>query len=416
MKILVVIATILLVTVFFSGCGSALIAKKEAGESQIRVPDPVNNSIFIAARASSILRRIPEPVSCIVGSQRHMWWEEFTRQQHDDLTIDALLHLYCEASDQKVRTSDESVRMQVIKALSRQKNARLLPLWQQLLVHRDKVDLLVAWNALFGLATINTPQSNSVILSLLSDPGTPPDILSSICYLFAEEIPAVVGSEQIIAELTGHSSEDVRHAAFEAMRSRPGKVPVQLLGRAFTDPSPKIVLWALRSFSFNRNLSPELFLLKLKCLNHADASVRAYADKTLSSLLWVHAENKYEKFEMCRQAFEAKRWNYQTAPLLTLRYALILEENKGELAEAEKAYKTAQRAYRSNSTYQAFSFNGDPGATMLYRLIQIKLERGDIKGAIEALNQLVKEYPLDTVRPLEAELRPRLEKALSGTN
>ena len=71
-----------------------------------------------------------------------------------------------------------------------------------------------------------------------------------------------------------------------------------------------------------------------------------------------------------------------------------LRRRKANLPKQNRRIKRRNKTYASNDAYNAW--NNDPGATMLYRLIQVKQKRGDIKGAIAVLNRLVKEYPADT--------------------
>lgn len=318
-------------------------------------------------------------------------WFIFSYQQHDELTLDALLNLSKTASD-------ENVRGWAFNSLSHQKNPRLIPFWQDILDNRDKGDKRTVHAAISGLGAIHAPQSNSILLALLSEPDTSPELLSHICFAYQNSYMPKEVLDQIVA-LTAHTSEQVRVAAFEAVPYHPEHALVtqalrnELLRRALSDPSPKIVHWGLRSL-LGAEPPPELFPITLNHLNHADPSIRVLADEALRSLLLDAAVNRAEKFEMCKKALQEKRWSYQTAPLLTSQYARILEEEKSEFAEAEQAYQTAQQAYASNDAYNAW--NNDPGATMLYRLIQVKQKRGDIKGAIAVLNRLVKEYPADT--------------------
>ncbi len=374
----------------------------------------------VAKKEAEILKlmaTIRPELRCPVGEP----WFTFSYQRHDDLTLDALLNLYKTASD-------ENVRHRAIDSLRRQNNPRLIPFWQDILDNRDKVDKQYVLIAISGLGAIHVPQSNRILLALLSDPEASPELLVQMLGRLGFEYQASgYMSKEILDQIvarTSHKYEKVRLAAFEAVPYHSEHSPVtealrnELLGRALGDTNPEIVRWGLSSFG--KNPPPELFPIMLDYLNHADSSVRALADEALSRNYLNGAEN----VEMCRKTFEEKRWTYQTAPLLASRYAQILEEERGEFAEAEKAYQTAQRAYASNGAYR--SYNSDPGVTMLYRLIQVKQKRGDIEGAIAVLNQLVKEYPKHTgiyahdfptpgysrtrtVRTLETELRTILE-------
>ena len=313
-------------------------------------------------------------------------WFTFSYQQHKEQTLDALLNLYKTASD-------ENVRGWAIDSLSHQNNPRLIPFWQEILDNRDTSDKRSVYAAISGLGNIHAPESNNIRLALLSDPETPPDLLAHICVTYQNSyIPQEV-LDQIVT-LTAHTSEQVRVTAFATVpyhsehTSLTNALRNQLIERALSDPNPKIVRWGL--YSLGENPPSEHFSMILEHLNHAAPSVRVFADLAL----YGRYLNDAEQFEICRTALEEKQWSYQTAPLLTLRYAQILEREKGEFAEAEHAYQTAQRAYTSNDANWSNNFN--PGATMLYRLIQVKQKRGDIEGAIAVLNQLVKEYPEHT--------------------
>ena len=359
------------------------------------------------------IRKLAETINpdamCPVGAP----WFTFSGQQHDDLTLDVLLKLYKTASD-------KNVRYVAMETLSNQKTAHLIPFWQRILENPDKVDDWTISIAIYGLKTINVPQSNRFLLSLLLEPEMPPTIQTRICFAFqtGADLPKE-GMEQMVA-LTYHTSEKMRLAAFKAIYHtdrllRTEALWNQLLGRILTDTDLEIVRWGLRSLG--ENPSPEFFPIILDYLNHADPFIRAHADVALI----CHYINGAEQFEMCKKALEEKRWSYQTAPLLAWRYAQTLEEERGEFAEAEQAYQAARRAYAPNDASQIY--DDDLGVQMLYRIIQVKQKRGDLKGAIVVLNQLVKEYPQDTrvytdfhqmertVGELETELRAILEDA-----
>ncbi len=369
MKTILVITAIVLAAVFSAICRAHAVAEKEAEILKLMEPG-------LARMQPGLIHYPADP------------WFTFARQQHDDLTLVALLNLSKTASDEKVRYL-------ALGSLSRQKNVRLIPFWQGILENRDDVDDCPSAYAyaISGLSTINTPQSTRVLLTLLSDPETPPTILCLICGVHRRSQEIEVSEEiwEQIFLLTTHESPKVRLTALKALPYYletsffTKALRDQLLHRALTDTNLDIVRWGLRSLGMNA--PPELFSITLDYLNHKNASVRALADEALIYFLFEH-------FEMCQIALEEKRWTYQTAPLLTSRYARILETEKGEFAEAEKAYQTAQRTYASNDAYHVR--NDDPGATMLYRLIQVKQKCGDIEGAITVLNRIVKEYSRNT--------------------
>ena len=358
MKHIIAITTLVLTT----GCAifqTDPVAKKEAEILKL-----------MATIRPDLKRQVGEP------------WFTFSHQQHEEHTLAALLNLSKTASD-------ENVRRWAIDSLSHQNNPRRIPFWEEILDNRDAVDKRSVYAAISGLGTIHVPEASDILLALLSEPETPPELLVHLCVTYQNRyIPQEVLDQLVV--LTAHTSEQVRVAAFEAVpyhsehTSLTETLRNQLLERALYDPSSKIVRWGL--YSLGENPLAEHFPMILEHLNHADLSVRVRADRVLyNSYL-----NSAEQFEICRKALEEKRWSYQTAPQLTLRYAQILEAGKGELAEAEQAYRTARRAYDSNDANWSNNFN--PGATMLYRLIQVKQKRGDIEGAIAVLNQLVTEY------------------------
>lgn len=351
MKTVFVISAILLATVCATICHADPIAEKEA-------------------EILDLMATIPSNLTCGVGEP----WYIFAYQRHEYLTLGALVNLSKSASDEKFRYL-------ALDSLSHQKNVRLIPFWQGILENRDKLDDRSISIAISGLGTINIPQSHRILHSLLSDPETPPKMLARACFEYQKTGYAPKEVFDQLVTLTTHESDRVRLAAFESIYytqipARAEALKSQLLGRALADTNLGIVRLGLRSLVTNP--SPELFPIMLDYLNHTDASVRASADGALGSLL-LDSEN----FEMFRKAFWEKRWTYQTAPLLTFRYARILEESRGEFAEAEKAY-------------QSYTLNDGLGATMLYRLIQVKQKRGDIEGAIAVLNRIVKEYPQNT--------------------
>ncbi|MDE0300444.1 MAG: hypothetical protein OXN17_17535 [Candidatus Poribacteria bacterium] len=355
----------------------------------IYYPDPA------AEKKEAILElmdAIPVPVICARGIP----WYEFAHGQHDDFTDDVLL-------DIAKTGSDASARALAVDSLAKQKNARLIPFWHDSLANSGAKDSRWAnnHNAVEGLLTIDTPESAGVLYQFLLDPETSTGVLSSICYGIQPYFRLPDEAWKRIISLTSHESEHMRYAAFHALLfNRPapfvtGELLKEHLKRALKDSSTKVVRWALGLIG--RNPAPELFPVVFGFLHHTDARVRVSADEALGNLLSSDADN----FEMCERALRVRRWSFRTAPLLAAEYAHILQDERGAFAEAEDAFQTAHRAYSSNDAYRAVG--SEPGATMLYRLIEVKQKRGDINGAIEVLNQLTEEYPRSSVE-LDREL------------
>ena len=371
-------------------------------------------SVYVKEKAEVIQRRYmyyPPPYRHDrVGDQNYKRWMEFVNDQHDDLTIDALLYLYH-------TSSNEIIQRNALHALSLQKKERLIPLWKEILKTPGELSYGFRWSAISGLERIQTQQSRQILVALFSDPMTSPEILINICRLYKENADLPDSLERIL-QLTNHPDENVRYAAYQVVWCDSEDARNQLIRSALADTNTEIIQWGLKAIS--ANITPELFPDMLKFLYHHDPYIRVFTDQLLKNLFSM----KY--YEMCRKAFEENQWTYKDAPLLTLRYARYIEQKRGELAEAENAYQEAQHAYASNRTYNVSNY--DPGATMLFRLIQVRQKLSDIEGAIEALNRLVREYPKETkvyaddfpyswsntrttVGKLELLLRPILEDA-----
>ena len=337
-------------------------------------------SAELEAKQAEILKlmaTVPKVLHCGTGVP----WYEFERKQHDDLTVRALSKLYA-------TSQDEAVRKRALGCLSHQKRPDLLPLWQEVLKDSDKKVLL--YLGIRGLGAIDSQESNRLLLNLLSAQDTPDEGLVWICRTFAEQPPREEALKAVLP-LTSHESEEVRLAAYKASLELGAEGP-EILKKALADKGASVLRFGLRSLGPN---PPDDFIpIVLGCLTNPDSGVRSEADQALSYVLSDAAHDRMMRFNLLSEALEEGQWSYNTAPLLTSRYALMLE-NAGRLAEAAKAYEVAQKAYASHSTHVK-SCNGKPGATMLYRLLQTKRKIGDPDGARAVLQRLMKEYPGDT--------------------
>lgn len=379
------------------------------------------HSVYVKEKASAIQRRYmyyPPPYRHDrVGDQDYKRWIEFVKKQQDDVTIDALLYLYHTSSKERVQRN-------ALHALSHQKKTRLIPLWKEILETPNELSYGFHWFAISGLENIQTQQSRQILVSLFSNAMTSPEILLNICRMY-KEYGVPQDSLERILQLTNHPDENVRCAAYQLVWCDTEAARNQILRRAITDKYDEIVKWGLRAIG--TNITPELFPDILKFLNHPDVSIRVLTDNILQRLFSDrHSEvSQAQKFEMCWKAFNENQWNYQDAPLLTMGYAKYLEDTKGKFAEADKALQSAQESYASNSVY--YHSNHNPGATMLFRLIQVKRKRSDIAGALDILNRLVNEYPAETkiltedfpnpwnnTRTTVGKLEPTLRKTLEN--
>ncbi|MHC4503455.1 MAG: tetratricopeptide repeat protein [Planctomycetota bacterium] len=336
--------------------------------------------VGLEAKKAEILKlmaTVPKGLHCGTGIP----WYAFESKHHDDLTVSALRDLY-------TASKDEVVRKRALGCLSHQKRPALVPLWQAILKDRDENVLLFL--AIRGLGAIDSQESNRLLLDLLSAQDTPGEGLVWICRTFAEQPPREEALKAVL-HLTSHESDEVRVAAFKASLKLGADRP-ETLKKALADRSASVLRFALRSLG--PNPSDDFISAALGCLANPDSGVHSVADQALRYVLSDAARDRTRRLELLRKALEEDRWNYKTAPLLTSRYALMLE-NAGHFAEAAKAYKTAQEAYASDLTYGQAG-NDDPGATLLYRLLQVKRKTGDLDGARAVLRRLVKEYPGDT--------------------
>ncbi len=381
----------LIILIFVSiNCQSAFIAETVPKDTLYKYN---KQSEFIKEKAAALRRLFiyPSPSFCKTSNiQEYERWNEFVNKQHDDFTIDSLLYLYH-------TSSKEIVQRHSLEALSHQKKTRLMPLWMEILETPGDLSYGFRWFAISGLESIQTQQSNHIVESIFSNPTTPPEILLDICKMYKEKGVSQDCLERIL-QLTNHHDGSVRHAAYKLVWCDSKESRNQIYRRMFADEYTEIVKRGLRGFSVD--ITTELFPDVFKLLDHPDVSIRVLADNLFQNYLSEkHSEtNKTQKFKQFRDAFEKNLWTYQNAPLLTRRYAKCLED-KGEYADAEKALQLAQESYASNSAYKHSNHNA--GATMLFRLIQIRRKRSDIVGALDILNKLVNEYSKETKILLE---------------
>ena len=381
----------LIILIFVSiNCQSVFIAETVPKDTLYKYN---KQSEFIKEKAAALRRLFIYPPPYIhdrVGNQRYERWNEFVNKQHDDLTIDSLLYLYH-------TSSKEIVQRHSLQALSHQKKTRLIPLWKEILETPGDLSYGFRWFAISGLESIQTQQSNHVLVSIFSNPMTSPEILLDICKMYEKKGVSQDSLERIL-QLTNHHDESIRHAAYQLVWRDSKESRNQIFRRMFADEYTEIVKRGLKVFSVN--ITTELFPDVFKLLDHPDVSIRVLADNLFQNFFSEKHSitNKTQKFKQFRDAFEKNLWTYQNAPLLTLGYAKCLED-KGEYADAEKALQLAQESYASNSVYKHSNHNA--GATMLFRLIQIRRKRSDIVGALDILNRLVNEYSKETKILLE---------------
>ena len=354
---------------------------------------PLNADDPLAERKAEILEliaAIPENLRCGTGIP----WYSFQRRQHDDLTLDALVDL-------AKNTQEDRVRDLAITSLAYQKNARLIPYWRDFIVNLENVGFKSYKHvqAVQGLLRIKSPQSTQFLMGMLSGPDTPEDTIALICSgcsTMKSMVPREIWNQ--IETLSTHESGRVRIIAFLALLSEvEDAFPTQdarkkHLDRALAHHDSGVVCRALRSLGYVP--VPEFFPRMFDYLYHADVAIRVEADVALRNLLLHDSGKAANMFNMCENAFRENRWHYRNAPLLTARYAQILQDVSGEFVEAERALQDAYRTYASNDAYRERSPNS--GAIILRELIEVKLKRGDNEGAIEVLSRLVKEYPNNT--------------------
>ncbi|MEI6150310.1 MAG: hypothetical protein WCS01_14515, partial [bacterium] len=319
----------------------------------------------------SLMATVPKGLHCGVGVE----WYRFEEQQHDGPTLTILRRLFREHND-------EGVRRMALSCLSCQKCDDLVAFWDDILKSEKKKDLWLL--ALRGLGSINTPESNTILLGLLSNSSTTPELLRSTCHILSETAPA--GGLDAISPLTRHASAPVRLAALEAVLAL-GADAAPFLRQALTDDDAQVTVFGLGRLGPNPDMQfvPRMFEL----LTNANVKVRAETDEALRYLLSHAAMDNARRFDLFQQALMDHRWDYAMAPLLTSRYAIGLE-SRGRLQEASMAYETAENSYSTNSAYKDGSDNS--GATMLYRLFQVKRKMGDLDSARAVLRRMTTKY------------------------
>lgn len=174
---------IILFCLFTVSCQSVFIAE----ETTDRLFRYDSQSVFVLDKAAALQKRLPKPLIFVWCGNDYYYmkykaiWENFANQRHDDLTVDGLLYLY-------KTSSNEKFRMKILKVLSYQKKERLILLWQEILNQDEIINELTAWNAVFGLATIDSQKSYQILQSLNTDPETPAVILAQINKLIREKM------------------------------------------------------------------------------------------------------------------------------------------------------------------------------------------------------------------------------------
>lgn len=189
MKRIAVLPSILILSFITINCSSVYIT-----ETVPKAPLYKYNrqSVYVKEKAAAIQKRyinpIPSFLPCATGNRAYIRWKEFVNKQHDDLTVDALLHLYYTNSDEKVQSS-------ALHALSTQRKKRLIVLWKEVLGNQENTNRADAWNAVYGLSAIDIPQSNQILLSLRFNKETPSEILAPIYQLIREKGMPQVSTE-----------------------------------------------------------------------------------------------------------------------------------------------------------------------------------------------------------------------------
>lgn len=343
--------------------------------------DGVPDSLALTAKnIIDLMATVPEGGHCGTG----IAWYTFERQQQDDTAVEVLRILYRNHSDGRIR-------QRALSCLSWQCRSELLPLWDEILRDGRKAD---QWPfAARGLCSINSPESLRMLFGLLAAPETEPGLLAVICELIGGT--ARPGGLEAVAPLLAHASSEVRFAAYKASLEL-GADRNELLGKALSDTETPIRKWGLRCIG--PNPADRIIPRVLELLADSAPDLRAQADDALRYFICQAADNIPGRFAIMQQAMQENRWSYATAPLLTSRYGVLLEES-GQLAEAAKAYTAAESSYSKNSAYRVVNFN--PGATMLYRLVQVNRKMGDLDAARAVVGRLAAEYPGGTQVYLE---------------
>lgn len=328
----------------------------------------------------ALMATVPKGPHCGTGVE----WYRFARQQQDDATLEALRKLY-------LNHEDERVRRMALSCLSCQKRGDLFAFWDDILKSSNRKEFWLL--AVRGLGNINTPASNATLLGILQEPSTPPEVLAFTCHVLSETAPE--GGRDAVSPLTRHSSATVRIAAFDAVLAL-GANTDEVLRQALRDGDASVIIFGLSRLGPNPNMDFVPHMLEL--LTQAEPKVQAEADEALMYLLSHAAENIAGRFSLLQQALRDNQWDYAKAPLLTSRYAVVLEE-KGQLKEANTAYEIAEASFSTNSAYKRYNCN--PGATMLYRLFQVKRKMGNLDGTRRILRRMITEYPESTIVYLE---------------
>ncbi len=322
----------------------------------------------------ALMETVPTGPHCGIGVP----WYIYESKQQSTATLVILRKLYLGHKDARVREL-------AISCLSHQKQVDLVDFWGGILKDTGNQG---RWPyAVRGLGTINTPQSNGILLAIASEATAPPDLLALVCRVLSETAPE--GALAPVSGLTTHPSATVRRAAFRAVIAL-GADGDGMLWRILSDDDEEVVTFGLRRLGPNPSMG--FVPLVLELLRNANPGVRAQADEALLYLLCHSSENIPHRFELLQQAFMSNQWDYARAPLLASRFAVVLE-TKGRLKEAAEAYETAEAALSTNANYRCR--NDNAGATMLYRLFQVRRKLGDTDGARRVLSRMTSGYPAD---------------------
>ena len=188
MKRLAVLHSILILSFITINCSSVYITETDPKDPLYKYS---KESIYVKDKAAAIQKRYINPIPSFLRcgtNPAYIRWKEFVKKQHDDLTVDALLHLY-------YTNSDEKVQSRALHALSTQRKKRLIVLWKEVLGNQENINRADAWNAVYGLSAIDVPQSNQILLSLRFNKETPSEILAPIYQLIREKGMPQVSTE-----------------------------------------------------------------------------------------------------------------------------------------------------------------------------------------------------------------------------
>ena len=188
MKRITVLSSILILGFITINCSSVYIAETNPKDALYKYN---KESIYVEDKAAAIQKRYINPIPLFLRcgmNPAYIRWKEFVKKQHDDLTVDALLHLYH-------TNSDENVQSSALHALSTQRKKRLIILWEEVLRNHENINEADAWSAVYGLSAIDVPQSNQILLSLRFNKETPSEILAPIYQLIREKGMPQVSTE-----------------------------------------------------------------------------------------------------------------------------------------------------------------------------------------------------------------------------